>query len=498
MSRIAVAGFMHETNCFVPTPTDLEDFGSAPGRPPVLRGDEITSQMAESGSGMGGFLSAHAGNHEIAPLLWTSALPGGVVTARAFETLASEIVARLSDALPVDGVYLDLHGAMVAADFEDGEGELLRRVRAVVGETVPIVISLDYHANVTTDMLASADAVLPYRTYPHVDQRDAGARAAAAMTRLLVEGRPAGRAQRHLPFLLPLNFQCTFVEPSKGIVDAAAARETEEIVSLAYLAGFPAADLRQCGPSVSVHAVTQAAADAAADEIAALILSKEAEFAEPLLSPVEAVGQARELIAAGTRPVVIADTQDNPGCGGSGDTVGLLQAMVEGGAKNALFGMLADAEAAKAAHDAGIGAMLDLSLGGRSDLPGVHPFPGRFEVIALSDGCFRADGAVSQGRDVDVGPAALLRIGGVDIAVGSRRIQTLDRAVFEHFGLSLPDRDIIALKSTCHFRADFDPIAARTLIAIAPGGYIADPANQAYRRLRAGVRLSPLGPEHSP
>ena len=134
---------------------------------------------------------------------------------------------------------------------------MLRRVRAVVGEDAPIVISLDYHANVSAQMVQHADAILPYWTYPHVDQFDTGKRAAVAMQRLLVDGRPKGRALRHLPFLLPLNFQCTLVEPSKGIVEAAAARLSDYMLSLAYLAGFPPGDLRECGPTVSAHAIAK-------------------------------------------------------------------------------------------------------------------------------------------------------------------------------------------------------------------------------------------------
>ncbi len=498
MARIAIGGFMHETNCFVPEPTDYHHFASREERQGILRGPELVDKLAGSGASLAGFLRGSENNHQLEPLIWTSSEPGGTVTAHAYERISSELLGRLNDALPVDGVYLNLHGAMVSEQHADGEGELLRRVRGIVGSSVPIVISLDYHANISPAMLNESDAMLAYWTYPHIDQVETGARAARAMTRLLIDGRPAGRALRHLPFLLPLNFQCTMVEPSKSIVEATRAREAAapELYSLAYLAGFPPSDLYHCGPSVSAHGVSQAAADAAVDEIAHLVALQEAAFAEPLLSPDAAVTEAMRLAATAQRPVIIADTQDNPGCGGSGDTVGMLAALVRNRAEGAVFGLLRDELAAQAAHEAGIGAELDLDLGGRTDLAGVEPFSGRFRVEQLCDGNFIAPGPVAQGRQMTVGPSALLSIDGIRIAVSSRRIQTHDRAVLQHFGIEPAEQSIIVLKSTCHFRADFEPIAEAVLVAIAPGGYVSDPAAYPYRKLRPGVRLSPLGPEH--
>ncbi|MDP6872105.1 MAG: M81 family metallopeptidase [Alphaproteobacteria bacterium] len=496
MARIAIAGFMHETNCFVPEPTDYQHFARPPDRAGILRGEEILLEFAEQGASSAGFIAGNDGNHQLAPLLWTSTTPGGMVTAHAYERISGEIIGRLSDVLPVDGVYLDLHGAMVSAQHADAEGELLRRVRAVVGEDVPIVISLDYHANVSPAMVEHADAILPYRTYPHVDQFETGQRASDAMKRLLIEGRPSGRALRQLPFLLPLNFQCTLVEPSKGIVEAAAKRQTEEMLSLAYLAGFPPSDAPACGITVSAHAYSQEAADAAVDDIAQMIALKEAEFAQPLLSPDEAVVEAMRLAAAASKPIVVADTQDNPGCGGSGDTVGMLAALVANDAQDALFGVVEDDLAAAAAHEAGVGAEIELDLGGRTALAGVAPFQGRFRVEVINQGRYQTTGPVAQGKAYDVGPSALLSIGGVKVAISSRRVQAHDRSVFEHLGVVLEEQKIIVLKSTCHYRAHFDPIAETTFAAIAPGGHAANPADCPYEKLRPGVRYYPLGPVH--
>src|SRR5215218_6117048 len=482
MARIAVGGFQHETNSFVSPDTDYAYFTSHRDRPPLVRGAEVVRALSNTSFALSGFLDAIGDRHEIAPLLWTSGGAGGTVTADAFERIAGELARRLSEAMPVDGVYLDLHGAMVTRPFEDGEGELLRRVRAAVGRRVPIAISLDYHANVTPEMVEHADSIVAYRTYPHVDRAETGAFAAKALSLLLERGRPAGRALRKLPFLIPLNDQCTLVEPSRSVVARTAVAEGD-LVDLSYLAGFPPSDLHWCGPAVVAHAFDQESA------------AREAEFAVPMMATEDGVRAAMALARSASRPVVLADTQDNPGCGATADTTGVLKTLVALGAEGAVIGYLCDAEAAKAAHAAGEGAEVALALGGRSGPEGVTPFEGRFTVERLGDGKMRTTGAVSGGRDIDLGPMALLRIGGTSIAVTSKRMQALDQAPFRHLGVEPKEQKILVLKSTCHFRAEFEPIAEKVIVVIAPGGYMADPARYPYRRLRPGIRLRPLGPE---
>jgi microcystin degradation protein MlrC len=255
-------------------------------RPPLVYGADVVKWLSGTTFAMAGFLKEMTAQHELVPLLWTSGGAGGLVTRDAFERIAGSLVGRLSEAMPVDAVYLDLHGAMVTEDFEDGEGEVLRRIRAAVGCGVPIVISLDYHANVTPEMVELSDALVAYRTYPHVDRVETGEYAARAMRAVLERGLPAGRALRKPPFLIPLNGQCTLVEPSKGIAGRSKVVEGD-LVNLSYLAGFPPSDLRWCGPAVIAHAWTQEAADRAADEMLVAIEAQEARFAEKMVSPEE-------------------------------------------------------------------------------------------------------------------------------------------------------------------------------------------------------------------
>src|SRR5581483_2723392 len=329
--------------------------------------------------------------HEIVPLLWTSGGAGGLVTADAYARIAGELVGRLSAAMPVDAVYLDLHGAMVSEPFEDGEGELLRRVRAAVGPQVPIAISLDYHANVTPEMVELTDSLVGYRTYPHVDRPETGQHAARAVSLLLERGRPPGRALRKLPFLIPLNDQCTLVEPSRSVV-ARSVVAAGDIVNLSYLAGFPPSDLYWCGPAVIAHAWSQAAAEAAADALARDIALAEPAFAVPMVSPDAGVREAMQIARTASRPVVLADTQDNPGCGATADTTGVLESLVRLGAEGAALGYLCDPQAAAAAHRVGEGAHITIALGGRSGPSGVVPFQGTFRVARLGTGRMRTTG----------------------------------------------------------------------------------------------------------
>jgi microcystin degradation protein MlrC len=491
VARIAIGGFQHETNSFVLPRTDFAYFASHRDRPPLVRGLDVLEWLAGTSFALAGFMRAMDA-HDLVPLLWTSGGAGGPVTADAFERVAGEMVGRLSEAMPVDAVYLDLHGAMVTERFEDGEGELLRRIRDVLGPDVPVVISLDYHANVTPEMVAATDGILAYLTYPHVDRPETGARAARVLETILARGRPLGRALRKPPFLIPLNGQCTLVEPSRGVV-AETLTCAGDVLSLAYLAGFPPSDLHWCGPSVVAHAWTQEAADAAADRMLARIEAEEARFAERMVSPAEAVAEAMALAKSARRPVVIADTQDNPGCGGTADTTGMLRALIEAEVESATLGFLCDPEAAATAHAAGQGAEIAIALGGRSGPEGVTPLPGRYSVLGLGNGRFFTSGAVSGGREIDLGRMALLGIGGIKVAVTSKRMQALDQEPFRHLGIEPKDEAILVLKSTCHFRAEFEPIAEAVIVALAPGHYLADPTTYPFRRLRPGVRLKPMG-----
>src|SRR3954462_10025691 len=325
MTRIAVGGFLHETNTFSPTRATYDDFVHGGGWPSMAHGADVLKVMRRINVGLAGFVeAAEANGWEMVPTVSCGASPSAHVTRDAFERIVKEIVDRIAAAGPLDAVYLDLHGAMVTEHFDDGEGEILARVRKVIGRDLPLVASLDLHANVTPQMVEHADALIAYRTYPHVDMADTGRAAARHLARLLRSKQKLAKAFRQLPFLIPISWQCTSDEPCKSIYQKLAALESERVPTLSFAPGFPAADLPDCGPSVFAYGRTQADADAAADQIAAMIIGHEKDFDGRIYGADEGVRAAMELAKSAKKPVVIADTQDNPGAGGDSDTTGML------------------------------------------------------------------------------------------------------------------------------------------------------------------------------
>ncbi|HYZ33541.1 MAG TPA: M81 family metallopeptidase, partial [Crenalkalicoccus sp.] len=498
--RLAIGGFQHESHSFAPMPTGWREFLNPGGFPPLLRGPRLIETLrTTSVPSAGAIAAAEAAGAEIVPLTWCFANPAGPVTAEAFERIAALLVASLSDALeagPLDGVYLELHGAMLAEGFDDAEGEVLRRVRAVVGPRVPIAASLDPHANLTAQMVALADVLVPYRTYPHVDMKAAGARATELLAGRIRRGSPWARAFRQLDFLTALPMQCTLVPPMRtALEERARLAAAPGVVELGFCFGFPYADFPGCGMAISAYAEDQAAADAAAEALAAWFVAHEPDFAGGVLPAEQGVAEAIAASRGASRPVILADTQDNPGGGGHGDTTGLLAELLRQGVEGAVLGLINDAASAAACHAAGEGARLDLSLGGRSD---GRPLAVTALVERLSDGRFVATGPMARGNPADLGPTALIRVGpagaepaGVRVIVTSRKAQALDQALFTHLGVQPTGQRILALKSSVHFRADFQPIAERVIVVAAPGPVVADPAVLPFTRLRPGLRLRP-------
>lgn len=504
MARIAVGGFQHETNTFAPLKAEWRYFVEGQGWPGLTRGADIPPVFAGINIPIAGFIdAATAAGHDLVPLAWAASVPAAHVTVEAFETMAGILEDGLKAALaegPLDALYLDLHGAMVTEHHEDGEGALLARVRAIVGPDVPIVASLDLHANVTRAMVAHSDLLIAYRTYPHLDMAETGGRVAAALDRLLADGRRPAKALRHLPFLMPLTAQCTMVEPAKGVYEHLAASEGDGVVSLSFTPGFPPADIHECGPAVIAYADDQEAADAAADALAAAITAREGEFLLPLLAPDQAVATAMRQSNSASRTIVLADVQDNSGAGGTSDTTGVLRALIEGGARDAVIGHLVDPEAAAAAHRAGEGASIQLSLGGKMFTAGDPPYVGRFTVEKLGNGEFLCTGPFYGGTRARLGKMALLRAeagsGSVRVCVASVRMQAADKEMFRHLGVEPAEVKILGLKSTVHFRGDFTDIAEDILVVGAPGAFIDRPEDLPYKNLREGVRLMPLGRPH--
>jgi microcystin degradation protein MlrC len=355
--------------------------------------------------------------------------------------------------------------------------------------------------------------MIGYRTYPHIDMAATGGRAAQLLDRLLKDRRPLYKAYRQIDFLIPLVWQCTLMEPARGIFalieeiergsaeagargSAAGGSHNQGIVSITHTPGFPPADISECGPALVVYGHDREAAEAAADRIAAVIKHREAAFAGKLYTPEEAVAEALRLSQNATKPVILADVQDNPGAGGTSDTVGILRALIAQRAKGAVIGMMVDPEAAAAAEAAGEGALLPCGVGAKIGYAGETPVEAKWRIARLGNGRFTGTGPMYGGAKFNIGPMALVtdEDSGVSAVLAAKRIQANDKEMFRHVGIEPAEVPILVLKSTVHFRADFQPIAEEILCVRSPGAHVTDPVELPYRHLRPGIRLNPQGP----
>jgi microcystin degradation protein MlrC len=499
--RILIAGFQHETNTFAPSKADWAAFQSGAGYPESVRGSAMLERLGPTSLPLGGFIrDAQERGWTLMPSIWAAATPSAQVTEDAFERISATL---LDDARRggFDAVYLDLHGAAVAEHVDDGEGELLERLRGVVGPRMPIVASLDLHANVTERMLRHASAMTAFRTYPHVDMAETGARAAGLLAELTsAHARPLHTHAQRLPFLLALNVQCTMMEPAAGLYADLSMLEAQSGVHLSFAMGFPAADFPECGPVVFGHGFDAETVRSNVQALAENAISLREEWAMELLTPAAAVRRAMEIADTSARPVVIADTQDNPGAGGDSNTTGMLHALMAEGAgrrfpDGVAMGLLYDPAAAAAACAAGVGACLTMPIGaavhtfdgGVSDAP----VSGRFAVRAVSDGNVALHGPMTAGNTARLGPCACVEIDGIQVLLVSGKTQMLDLDLYRFLGVEPTRMRILVNKSSVHFRAAFTPIAQCILVAQAPGPMAANPADLPWRRLPAHIARQP-------
>jgi microcystin degradation protein MlrC len=487
--RVAIGGFTHETNTFadaITGTTGLDRFM-------VRRGPELLRSRGTA-TFVAGFLDAC---NEIGaaplPTLWALAYPSGTITADAYEALKAELLDRLRALLPVDAVALELHGAGVVEGIDDAEGDLATAVRGVVGPDVPIVAALDLHGNVTERMAETLDAFFGNQLYPHTDSYERGHEAVSALPRILAgDWAPVTRVA-HLPMALPpattdpgqpaaeMNELCRRVEEQPGVIDCT------------VFHGFPYVDVAPVG----VHVVVTTNGDAAlaadcAAEVGHWIWSHRERFRQEAHSPDSAVQAAAKLVAAGTRPVVVNETSDNPGGGSPGDGTHLLRAMLDADLQDAVFGFVADPEVAEAAHRAGVGALIEVRLGGKhGDLHG-EPIELSANVRTLSDGRIVLQHML-KGVLVDLGPSARLHCGGMDVIVTSRPFQTMDAEIFLLHGIDVQRCSVVGLKSSVHFRAGFRHVAGAILTADSPG--LTTNQVEVFEHTRASRPLWPRDPE---
>ncbi|WP_076999077.1 M81 family metallopeptidase [Variovorax sp. KK3] len=497
--RVFVAGFKHETNTFASNRADWAAFERGESFPKPTHGLATLEMISKVDVSATGFARvAKELGWTLVPSLWCGAVPSSYVTDAAFEKICSAILQDVAK-LDFDAVYLELHGAAATESLDDAEGELLRRVRAAVGPQMPIVASLDLHANVTRAMLEHADALVAFRTYPHIDYVKTGERAAELLQRMARQGEREPLAFARLPFLISVSVQSTSTEPAHRCYELLEELDARNGTVSSFCMAFPATDFDECGPTLWSYGAK------AQETVAAL----NAHVAEPTqwrltaLGAREGVDYALERARRSARTAVVADMQDNPGAGGTASTTGMLHALLEAKAGEAFpgrvaLGVLYDPDAARLAHEAGVGRTIRCGLGESLDTPtgpSEAPVEGEYTVRALSDGVTVFKGPKMTGFQTLLGPSACLEIAGVLVVVSSGRIGTQDRELFRMVGIEPETMKIVVVKSSHHFRADFECLvedrAKDIVIAHATGLFPADPGLLNWKKLSPDTRTRP-------
>lgn len=483
MTRVAIGGILHESNTFNPALTRLGDFV-------VSRGDQVVSTWRGSYHEIGGFIEG-ASRHgfEIVPTLMAEATPAGRVTSEAFEALTHELAERLIGALPLDGVLLALHGAMVSEQYPDGDGEIMSRLRETLGRDLPIVVTHDFHANISEQVVEKSTVLLVYKTNPHLDQLECGLQAVEILSRVLQGSVKPVQALCKPPMLLNIVHQNTGVDPMKGIMQTARALEQNpRILAASVAAGYQYADVFEMGPS----AVVVADADAGLAEREAKGLSDKLwnirdELAFELPGAAEAVRRAKESNEA---PVVLADMGDNIGGGSAGDSTFLLSELLHQQAEGWLV-VLADPQAAQSCAHSGVGTFVTIEVGGKTDTWHGVPIPVTGRVKSIHDGRYQETEPRHGGyRDHDQGLTAVLEIGESACGVPRLLVLTTQReAPFSlqqllSLGIEPQRQKILVVKAAIAYRAAYEPIAGRIIEVDSPGLTAVNPTRFTYRDVR--------------
>jgi microcystin degradation protein MlrC len=455
--RIAIGSFMLESNAHSPVATREEFAQNVLIAPQDVLAD-LRGSHPRSPGGLAGFFEAMRDvAWEPVPMTVAAVGASGPVDQGFFDEVVASMTRTLSEAGPVDGVFLCLHGAAIATVEADPDGVLLAAVRLVVGERVPIAATLDLHGNVSAAMVEHGDYFAAYLTNPHVDTHERGAECARALMRMIETGTRPHRAFAKLPFIPPSVTQNTKAGPYGDIIAFGQSRLGGDVENVSILSGFTLGDTPKAGMSVIVSARTAEAARATCREVAVRAWADRARYVPKLTSLEEATRMALAVGRDTTLPsLLFADVADNAGGGGRANTVWILEAFHRAGVTGCTLAIFYDPAVAAVAHLAGTGARVRVRL----NVEESHPLSGRFEadavVMQLHDGEFVGRRGISAGHAISLGPCARLRLGGIDVIVVSVRQQAKDPVFLEALGVDVAAQRSLVIKSRGHFRAAFD------------------------------------------
>ncbi|RVK26438.1 M81 family metallopeptidase [Sinorhizobium meliloti] len=458
--RIAIGGISHETNTFCARDMELSDFS-------IERGHSIIDNHNGVRDFVGGMLDAAATlNATVVPTYLAVAEAGGAISETAYSRLVDDLLASITRSMPVDAVVLELHGAGIARGIGNIEVDICRRVRQLVGADVKLVINLDLHGNLNQELSRLIEVAFGNHDHPHTDMFERGQDAVDVLPRLL-DGtiRPVTHIEK-LPMLMIT--ATTMHGPAAAIKELCRSVETDpDIITCTFFHGFPWADTPDTGPSVLVVANGSAEeAQNAAQRVARLVWDLRDEFRPRTLSPEEAIKSALKSV---DWPIIVLDGADCAGAGCPADGTYLLRAMIDADLSQACFAPICDSAIVAQCHQAGVGALIEVRLGGKVD--GMHgaPIEAKAYVKNLTDGRFVRQSPMGKGGQESVGRTARLQIRGVDIIVVSERFQPVDPELFLSSGIDVARYRIIGLKSLNHWRAGFKDVIKRDYLADSPG-----------------------------
>lgn len=487
--RVITGSISHETNTFSNVKTGLEKFKERI----FLLGEEMFGAFAGKHTIGSAFMEvAGEAEFELIPTVWAGATPQGLVTDEAFDFMLGRIIDGIKSAGDVDGVLLHLHGAMVVESHDDPEGYVFRAIREVVSKKVPIISTLDLHANISKAMIDEANVLVGYDCYPHTDRYDRGLEAARIMADVL-KGRIIPTMVMEKPPMMPsTQRQKTSYYPMDALLNLAhKMEEDEEVINVTVAAGFPFSDIEHAGMSmvVTTNNDLELARDKAR-ELSKLAWNLRRHFLAEVVPVREAVAEA---IQAAEGPVILADYADNPGGGAPCDGTAILEELLSKGAENTVLALIADPEAVEKATKAGGDKTVTLKIGGKTDSLHGKPLEVTGEVRVISDGKFTSKGPMGTGMEVNLGRTVVFRSCGIDIIITEKRFQPTTLELYRSLGIEPGEKKIIVVKSAVHFRASHEPIAKKIIEVDAPGIHSARLSAFRYRKLRRPI--FPLDPE---
>ena len=476
MTTIAIGGIMHESNTFSNTPTDIEAFSQTIG-------DDLFSVWKDTHHEMGGFIQGTIQhNHTTYPTIMATATPAGPVTDDAFDKLTEMLLQQLKAIPKLDGLLLALHGAMVVESYPDGDGEVLRRLRNTFGDSLPIAVTLDHHANVSQVMVEHSTALVIYKTNPHIDQRQRGVQAAELMTRILTGDVTPTQALAKPPMLLNILYQNTSAEPMCSILNSAQQIENDSNVLVANVAaGYPYADVYEAGPSfVVVTDDDPQLAQTEANRLSDMLWDVQDQLTLELPNATNAVQQA---VSSNQHPVILVEMGDNIGGGSPGDSTIILSELIRQNTSGFVI-VICDSESVQTCVQAGVGNQVSLHVGGKADNLHGEPVPIIGKVRLIHDGHFIETEPRHGGQKYhNQGLTSVVAVRDSLVVLTSNRQTPFSLHQLLSLGINPEAMQMLVVKAIA-YRAAYEPIAGEIIEVDTPGLTAVNPLHFKYEHVR--------------